>query len=259
MADALDFLDEAEKPQEIVVEKPVEVVAEVVKPEVVAEVVKPEVKTDTTVVEVKKPDGSEVDNKTVPLRTFLDMVDENKSLKNQMKKTNIEEDTFEIPDPTKDPAGHAVYQDAVHQAERLNDRMNNSERFARLEHGAELVNKAKEWGIARIDKDAGFARLVTDAADPYAEVVRLYNEEQEMEEFRTFKANKGKPPAEGAAKPVEQPNKPVVVIEKITVDPKKPVVETKPNSIVDDTSAAGGKNGGTPTGAGVAFNNAIPE
>lgn len=213
----------------------------------------------------EKPAGSEEvvtdkDGKTVPLATFLDVLHENKDLKKLVKgakETPSTEDApqFEVPDPVKNPREYAAYQDTMSRLNILNERMNVSERFARKEHGSELIDKVRDWALERMDKDEAFGNKVVNDADPYSVAVAAYNEHIELEPFRAWVAG-GKKPEDApwakqadrkpALKKLETP----IVVKAAAGGTPKPA-EKVPTSIVDQPS--GGGAGVIPAGDGVAF------
>lgn len=226
-----------------------------------AETAKAEVTEKT---EEKPVAGSEAtvtdkDGKTVPLATFLGIIDENKDLKKQLKegKKPAEEDVpqFEVPDPVKNPREYAAYQDVMLRFNTMNERMNVSERFAVKEHGKELIDKVREWALARMDLDEAFGNKVVNDADPYSVALEAYKEHIQLEEYKAWVAGGRKPEdAPGTKKVIEQPT-PKKLETPIVVKPAaggtlKPA-EKAPLSIADASSA-----GGTlaiPIGAGQAF------
>lgn len=270
MVDALAFLDEPDPEIEgtaTVVTTPAKVEEPAPKVEIPApaKVETPVVAAAPVKVETPTPDA-DGDKKTVPLRTFLDMVDENKDLKNQLKggaKTPEEEIGFEVPDPDKNPKEYRAYQETMTAMNLLNMKMDNSERFARLQYKdtPDLVNKARDWALERMKTDDTFGDKIYGHSDPYAEAIRLYNEDVELQDYRAWKADKGKNPnpplTDGKTPVVETPVKTEVVVRAAAATPQ-PVKEEIPGSIADETSA--GKGHATlPTGPGRAFDTLFPD
>lgn len=193
--------------------------------------------------------------KMVPLGTALNwrdrMVAAEKALKDKDKPAdNVE---FTPPDPVNNPREYATYNERVLELNIMNERMNTSERFARKEHGAELVDKAREWALARMDADPTFAKSVMENADPYDIAVAAYKEHVE---FEAWKASKKVAPAtlEVPAAKVSEEVKPAVAM--VAAVKPKPDVKPAPRSIVNATSAGG--NHTIPAGEGQAFDSVFP-
>lgn len=189
---------------------------------------------------------------------------------------------FVIPDPKEDPEGYAAYTEQRTQMLVLNERMNNSERWAIKEHGKETVDAAFAWWAEQSKTRPALAQHVRNNPDPYEECVRLYKQEQraaklaevddsEIEELRAWKKaraegklaeweaaqakkNKGKKAATPETPPVKagkKPAKPVVEDD----DGDEEDDELPPRSLASDQSARG-KDGSEPgVGAGKAFDN----
>lgn len=209
--------------------------------------------------EVKAPvvtaKEDEKESKTVPLATFLDILNENKQLKKGAPKTvePVEEVQFEIPDPVKNPREYAAYQETMFKFNQMNDRMNLSELMARKEHGDEIVDKVREWAVTKMDADESFANLVTNNVDPYSIALKAFKEDQELQEYRAWVAGGKKP--EAAPGVVKQPAPELKQlpgsVQKPAVVPQ-PVVEAAPSSIADDPSSGKGVHH-VPSGPGQAF------
>lgn len=68
-----------------------------------------------------------------------------------------------------------------------------SEAKAEIRHGAELVQKAKQWALEKFDVDPLYDAKVNSAADPYTQMVEDYKREQILsqvtpEAFEAFRA-----------------------------------------------------------------------
>lgn len=241
--DVLSFLDDA--PVNEGAAKTVEAPAEGIKPvegaAAAVEAPKPVEGAKPAEAKVEGAPAPKVEEaKTVPLATFLDTLNENRELKKAAKPTPVADVQFEIPDPVKNPAEYAQYRETVSEFELMNERMNNSERFARLKSTDAVVDKAKEWALPLMDTNPEFSKRIVNSVDPYSEVVKAHAEHVELEEYRAWVAGGKKPPAD-ASKPEDKV--PAKVAEVVVIKDGTPkvqqVVETVPSSIVDDVSAGG--------------------
>lgn len=185
------------------------------------------------------------------------------------------EEEFVEPDPSTDPKGYREFMEARVQTTIINERMNNSERWAVKEHGKETVDKAFAWYAGQVKTNPNLGKHVTNHPDPYEETVRLYNADQranelkgvdtkELDNFRKWSkakkegklaeweaeqaaAAKGAKP-EAGAKPAKKANKPVREVEDEDDD------ETPPRSLASEQAARGGDAKEVSVGAGKAFN-----
>lgn len=102
----------------------------------------------------------------------------------------------QAPDMFEDPDGFASYQDQKMQQQLYQANLRWSERVAAVEHGAETVSQAKEWGLARCDADPYFNAKVAASGDPVGFVVSEWKREQiasqvtpeELTQFQAWKA-----------------------------------------------------------------------
>lgn len=69
----------------------------------------------------------------------------------------------------------------------VNERLNNSERFARKEHGAEKVDTVRAWTLARFETDPDFASRILADPDPYEAAIKEYDNAQRLEKFKDVK------------------------------------------------------------------------
>lgn len=215
--------------------------------------------------ETDPPATTVMEDKSVPLATFLDMRDKLKKAEGRVKELEPAAEEVVVPDPVKDPRGYADYQSSVAQVQILNERLNVSERFARKEHGAELIDKVKAWALEKFETDEDFTKRIMNDADPYEAGVKEYQREQllkeledpaEIEAFRAWKAsqqNGGQPPA-----PKPQPDKPQPAANAAPAKPAAPATQAKkvpavvPKSI-NDAPGGGGGHVAQVQGDGVAF------
>lgn len=191
--------------------------------------------------------------KQVPLATFLELRDENKDLKKRLKELEPEQEEFVAPDPKENPVEYARFQEARTQFQITNERMNFSERIARKEHGNELIDKVRDWAVAKFDEDPAFTDTVVQSVDPYATALEAYNRDQltakmtperlaAFEAWEAAQANGEDPPKPAAAKAVAPATPPVKV--------KPPI----PKSIAGAASASGREGSHSiPVGPGNAF------
>jgi hypothetical protein len=81
-------------------------------------------------------------------------------------------------DPKEDPEGFAEDLFGAVQLNMVNTTLNLSEKMARKEHGAELVDSVREWTLKRFETDPDFAsRIITDP-DPYEKAIEEYKTSQ---------------------------------------------------------------------------------
>lgn len=161
--------------------------------------------------------------------------------------------------------GYAEQQQALFNFQRANDRMDVSERFARLGPDKDIVDDAKVWALKKMESDPNFAQQIVFSRDPYADALAAYKTEKkigligdadaaELEQFRAWKAAKDAAEALGAGDGSTTP-KPAGSTEG---KPAPAPAAAKPAPVVPtsiaDTPAAG--KGGThhqPSGPGAAF------
>lgn len=121
----------------------------------------------------------------VPLAALHEVRDANRALKREMEALKAAQqpkpEPEQVPDMFNDPEGYAAYQErridaAVNNvASQFNNRLlNMSEAAAVRTHGAEVVEKAKEWALSQ--PDAVRADIVTHA-DPFEYAVTKFNEQ----------------------------------------------------------------------------------
>jgi hypothetical protein len=150
------------------------------------------------------------------------------------------------PDFDADPVAAMSYQTQVFEQRLLNERLNSSERWARREHGAESVDKAKEWALERMQSDPLYFQQVMSSPDPYEAVIQEWKRHQvfstmkdgDLDAFLAWKSGAAAPQAAALA-----PATPVAV----------PAPSTPPRSLASAPAAGAAKPGDTPVGPGVAF------
>lgn len=149
----------------------------------------------------------------------------------------------QVPDRYDDPEGYEAYREQQVEQRLLNQTLNVSERFARKEHGAETVDKARDWALAKFQSDPLYYQRVMSDADPYEAVVQDWKREQvlssmkdgDLDAFLAWKAGQAPPQVPQAA------------------PPGAPPVPTPPRSLASAPSAGGAKPGEEPVGPGAAF------
>jgi hypothetical protein len=121
------------------------------------------------------------------------------------------------PNRYEDPEGYEAYREQQFAARQLDLTLNVSERFARKEHGNETVDQARDWALAKFEREPLYQQQVLAQADPYETVVQDWKREQvlsnlkdgDLDEFRAWKAQRAaqqqQPPSAPAA-PVAIPS-----------------------------------------------------
>lgn len=209
----------------------------------------------------KKKEGEAGEDKThVPLATYLDEREKRKEAEKKLSEREAAEPDMEFtaPDPKEDPEGYAQYTQQVQVLTTVNERLNFSEKFARKEHGDEVVDKVKAWTTAKFEEDPAFAQRILFDADPYEAALKEYNDDQlrgqtqgmtpeEIEEFKAWKASK----AGGGSTTQNNGGAAVTTQPAASAAKPQPAVETPPTTI-NGESAAGGAHS-IPIGPGQAF------
>lgn len=81
-------------------------------------------------------------------------------------------------DPKEDPDGWAEDVLGSVQLNIVNSTLNMSEKFARKEHGVELVDQVREWALKRFETDPAYASRILADPDPYETAIADYKKEQ---------------------------------------------------------------------------------
>lgn len=162
---------------------------------------------------------------------------------------------FDIPDPAEDPQGYAVAMANVSQTQILNDRLNNSERFARHAQGDEVVDAAFEWWSNAGKHDKSIISRALSSGDPYGEMLKMHKDAKSaafgdvdpklVEQFQKWHAaqSKGATPT-GNKQPAQKTER---------AEGNKPSRPAAPSSIADETSDKGSDPAEQALGAGSAF------
>jgi hypothetical protein len=149
-----------------------------------------------------------------------------------------------IPDQYEDPEGYQAHREQQINERLLHHTLNTSERFARKEHGGELVDKARDWALQKFQSDPLYYQRVLADPDPYELVVQEFKRDQvfqklqgsDLDAFLAWKAGQAAPQAAQPAAPAAPPQQP-----------------TPPRSMASAPSAGSAKPGEQPVGPGVAF------
>lgn len=138
----------------------------------------------------------------VPLAAMLDERDRAKALKaelDQLRASQQQQQPVQAPDPIEDPEGFANWQQATVGQALYQTNLRWSERIASIQHGADTVAKAKEWGFQRCETDPYFNAKVAASDDPVGFVVSEWKREEiasqvtpdEFAQFRAWKEAQG--------------------------------------------------------------------
>jgi len=173
---------------------------------------KDELLLDTPVEAPKQPEPG-----FVPIAAMLDARDRAKAAEERLRQLEEQarqaQQQVPMPDPYEDPEGFAAAQQAQVGQALYQTNLRWSERIASIQHGADTVAKAKEWGFAKCDSDPYFNARVAASDDPIGFVVEQWKREElvsqvqpdEFEQFRAWKAAQAQlqtqPPAQAG-----QPN-----------------------------------------------------
>ncbi len=148
----------------------------------------------------------------------------------------------QVPDRYNDPDAYDDWLQAqlVGQTRKLT--LQFSERMAAQAYGADLFQKAKEWGVAKCDQDPFFNQRLHASDDPFDVVVKEYQQAQalsalqdpgRLDAFLAWQAGQSAAPA--------PPNQ---------AAPPQP---SPPRSLNSAPAAMGVKPGEQPVGEGAAF------
>jgi hypothetical protein len=160
----------------------------------------------------------------VPLAALLDARDKAKAAEERAARLEAQRQQaqpVQVPDMFEDPEGYQAFMGTVIEQRLYGERLAMSERIARLEHGAETLAQAKEWGLAKCDADPYFNQKVRQSQDPYAVVIDEWKRENaaaipadELEQFRKWKAAQaqlsGQQPPASPAPPNPSPAPPAI-------------------------------------------------
>jgi len=217
-----DFLDAIEADNAITPE-PVKV--EVVEPSVETPVVQPEatVETPAPVLELTElaPEQTKPTEGFIPIGAMMDERDKRKAAEARLAQLEQRQPAqpIQMPDPYEDPEGYAAAQQAQVGGALYQINLRYSERLANVEHGAEAVKAAKDWGFAKCETDPYFNAKVAASEDPIGFVVAEYKRDEiaskvDLTEFGQYQAWKaaqstiagGQPPPPNTAPAIPSPS-----------------------------------------------------
>lgn len=176
----------------------------------------------------------------VPLAAMLDERDKRQKLEAEVAEFRRlqaqQQSQRQAPDPYEDPVAHT--QNAV-----LNAKLDMSEEMARGKHGDELVEKAREWAMAKMGQSPAFQQEVLSNRHPYEFAVQAFQRDQivsqlkpsDLEQFKAWQAAQAAIQSLPAAAPAAIPQP----------------VAAPPRSLASATSAGGVQH--VPTGPGQAY------
>lgn len=148
----------------------------------------------------------------VPLTTFLDMRDKysaaNKKaaeLEQWRQQQEAQARRQPAPDPFDDPAGALAHRDQSVAEQFRNLRLDNSERFATLKHGEDVVKAAQDWYDKEGSRDRFLDQKVEASKDPFGTVVEEWKRSQllskispdQLDAFQQWQASQTANPVPG--------------------------------------------------------------
>lgn len=157
----------------------------------------------------------------------------------------------EPPDRYADPEAFDAWRDQQIENRLFDERCNVSERFARTQHGPELVDEAKQWAVQRLQSDPLFGPMLRSQPDPYGFAVAEYRKDKLFSDFKDddFAAFQAWRAQQGQAHPTPTPSL-------ATASPlPQPAPSPPPRSIATAPSAGGPAS--VPSGPGQAYDRAF--
>lgn len=158
------------------------------------------------------------------------------------------------PDPYEDPDGFNAYQQEQVGRQIFETNRYWSRKTAEIQHGADLVAKAHEWGFQRCAEDPFFNQKVKSSNDIYGLVIAEYQRAtaphvapSEYEQFLAWKA------AQSTGATVPGLSNPAPGPSAAAPSPQS----APPRSLASAPAAGSHKPGDVPTGPGVAFDAAF--
>ena len=129
----------------------------------------------------------------VPLGAVLDERDKRKAAEARLAQLEAQQQPVQMPDPYEDPEGFAAAQQGQTSAALYQINLRYSERLARVEHGAETVDAAKAWAMAKCDADPLFNAKIAQSDDPVGLAVTEYRRDEiaskvTPDDFKAFQA-----------------------------------------------------------------------
>ncbi len=135
------------------------------------------------------------------LAALLDERDKRKAAEAELARLRqqAQAQPVQMPDPYEDPEGFAAAQQGQQAAALYQINLRYSERLAKVEHGAEKVDAAKAWAIAKCDADPHFNAKIAASDDPVGLAVTEYQREEiaskvtpdEFAQFQAWKSAQG--------------------------------------------------------------------
>lgn len=164
---------------------------------------------------------------------------------------------------------HALYVQEQANLAILNERLENSERFARLKHDDAKVTEVQQWALQRFETDPEWARKVLTARDPYQLAIEEYDRDQafsgvtpeDMAAFKAWKAGQPAPAAAAVPAPTPAAVSPSAFkaaqaqTSAVAAPAAAPAKAAPPKTLADETAADGPMEGAV--GDGLAFEEAF--
>ncbi len=179
-----DFLDA------VVADNASNAAPEPIKVEVVAEPVQPEPEvlllddpaTPPTPEKVEAPEPMRNDDAADGrLAALLDERDKRKAAEAELQRIRAaqqQQQPVQRPDEYEDPDGAREFDQAQVSGQLYQINLRYSERLARIEHGAEKVDAAKAWAMAKCDADPLFNAKIAQSDDPVGLAVTEYQRDE---------------------------------------------------------------------------------
>lgn len=204
------------------------------------------------------PPRQQPDPGFVPIAAMLDERDRRAAAEARLRhiedlQRQANQQPVQLPDMILDPEGYHAFVTGQVEQRVYQDRLFMSERLARIEHGSEVFEKAKEWGYAKCDTDPYFNQRVRQSQDPYGVVMEEWRREQaagipatELEEFRAWKT------AQAALQTQQQPGAAPATAT------APPILSIPPRSLASAPSSGGDMLREPPKSDGEVFEEVFP-
>lgn len=170
------------------------------------------------------PEAKPDEKSFAPIAALLDERDKRKAAEERLALYEQRQQAQQapVPDPFEDPEGHAAWQQAQVGSALYGINLRFSERLATVQHGADKVKAAKEWGYQRCETDPYFNAKVLASDDPMGLVVTEYEREEiaskvTPDEFQQFQAWKA---AQAQLQQQQQPGNPPAPQQASSIPPK---------------------------------------
>lgn len=119
----------------------------------------------------------------VPLPKYLDVRDENKELKRRIAEFEGKQQAPKAPDPIDDPEGFTKHVERIAEAKATATKFETSDVIARQAHGADVVDAAADWALARAKSDPTFAAQYMREPHPIDWIVRQHKRDAMLTEI----------------------------------------------------------------------------